>query len=192
MTGSLFEIEIKAQGWMGDYGPEPKTEVAAIDLCSHGAIRLTIGGEVITAGDEDAREYGISESALALLRTLEADHSPEQPVAERLLFHGCGTFLMMGCPIGVDWAVSHAAEVVRITDVVRYDTVDEFEAVRFYGLAVDVPEGEYRSQVVAFAQSAKQPFAGVTKNIADDYEQRMYDEFWQEYEARLARAERGS
>ena len=55
---------------------------------------------------------------------------------------------------------------MRIDDVVRYDTVDETEAVRFPGVAVELSEDEYRLHVVAFAERAKEPFEGIANAIA--------------------------
>lgn len=188
---SPFEILITRQGWLGENEPDLDYDPARVDLCSHGGIRLTIGGQVIALGEDDD-EYGISESALALPRTLESDHSPERRVAERLIFHGCGLILMMGCPVGIDWSVSHLDGQVRIDDVVRYDTVDESDAVRFPSVAAELSEDEYGLHVVAFAQRAKEPFERITKEFADDFEQQQYEEFWEEFDARLARAVRKS
>jgi hypothetical protein len=188
-VGSPFGILITRQGWLGANDPDLGYDPAPVDLCSHGGIRLTIGGQLIALGEDDD-EYGISESALALLRTLESDHSPGQRVAERLVFHGCGNILMMGCPVGIDWSVSHVDGQVRIADVVRYDTVDETEAVRFPGVATELTEDEYRLHVVAFAERAKDPFEGIAKEFADTFEQQQYEEFWEEFDARLGRATR--
>jgi hypothetical protein len=190
-VGSPFEILITRQGWLGANDPDLDYDPARVDLCSHGGIRLTVGGQVIALGEDDD-EYGISESALALLRTLESDHSPAQRVAERLIFHGCGLILMMGCPVGIDWSVSHVGGQVRIDDVVRYDTVDETEAVRFPGVAVELSADEYRLQVVAFAERAKEPFEGIAKEFEDDFERQQYEEFWEEFDARFNRAARNS
>jgi hypothetical protein len=186
-VGSPFEILITQQGWLGENDPDLDYDPAAVDLCSHGGVRLTIGGQVIALGEDDY-EYGISESALALLRTLESDHSPERRVAERLIFHGCGAILMMGCPVGIDWSVSHVDGQVRIDDVVRYDTVNETEAVRFPGVAAELSEDEYRLQVVAFAERAKEPFEKIAKEPADDFGQQQHADFWEEFDARLSRA----
>jgi len=188
-VGSPFEILITRQGWLGENDPDLGYDPAPVDLCSHGGIRLTIGGQVIALGEDDD-EYGISESALALLRTLQSDHSPERSVADRLIFHGCGNILMMGCPVGIDWSVSHVDGQVRIDDVVRYDTVDESEAIRFPGVAAELSESEYRLRVVAFAEGAKELFEGIAKEFADDFEQQQYEEFWEEFDARLTRAVR--
>jgi hypothetical protein len=185
--GDTFEILITRQGWLGEHDPNLDYDPAPVDLCSHGDVRLTIDGRVIATGEHD-EEYGISESALALLRTLESDHSTRRPVAERLVFHGCGRILMMGCPIGIDWSVSHVDGRVRIADVVRYDTIDETEAVRFPGLVATPSENEYRRHVVAFAERAKEPFMGIEKEFSDSHEQREYEEFWEEFDSRLSRA----
>src|SRR5262249_6774365 len=123
----------------------------------------------------------------ALLRTLESGHSPEHPVAERLLLH-CGMLLMLSCPSGIDWSVTHLGERVRLHDVVRYDGTDESGAVRFPGLMVELAEDEYRRQVVAFAEKAKEPFRTTEKVFHDEVDRQDYDVFWQEYDGRLSRA----
>ena len=178
-TLESFTIEITRQGWIG---PEPSH--AKGDLCSHGDIRLVIGGCVIEPGDEEG-EYTISTSALALLRTLESDHSPERPVAGKLVMH-CGELLMLSCPIGIDWSVTHLPGAVRLSEVDRCDPMRP--AARFPGLAVDLAEDEYRRQVVAFAEEAKRPFEGIEKVFYDDVDRQDYEKFWREYDARLRRA----
>jgi hypothetical protein len=187
MTSGAFEIEITKQGWI-----DPKLELddAPNDLCSHGDIRLEIGGQVIVSGKAEPGEvadwWTISTSALALLRTLESDHLPNRLVADRLILH-CGMIEMLTCPIGVDWSVRHLGGRMELADVVRYDTTNEAEGVRFPGLVVEVGEKEYRREVVAFAEKAKQPFVGREKTPSDDYEQQLYEEFWREYDERLNR-----
>ena len=69
-TLPAFAIEITRQGWITS-----EADSVDRDLCSHGDIRLVIGGRVIAPGDGEG-DYTISTSALALLRTLESDHSP--------------------------------------------------------------------------------------------------------------------
>lgn len=174
-----FAIEITKQGWIkeGTYSVEH-------DLCSHGDVRLVIGGRFIDDGDGEG-DYTISTSALALLRTLESDHSPDRPVADKLVMH-CGQLRMLSCPFGIDWSVTHLPGAVRLSDVILN------ESVRFAGLAVDVAEDEYRRQVVAFAEEAKRPFVGVEKVFYDDADRQEYEEFWQEYDARLSRAVQSS
>jgi len=176
---SDFEIEITEQRWITD---EP--ESVRNDLCSHGDIRLVIGGRVIAPGDGRS-DYTISTSALALLRTLELDYASD-PRAETQLILCCGMILMTSCPIGIYWSVTHAGGRVRLTNV---DLCEEIGSVRdFPGLSVDLPEDEYRRQIVAFAQKAKRPFVGIEKVIERDWEQDLYGEFWREYDARLGGA----
>lgn len=184
MRDPAFEIEITSQGWITD---EPGS--ARSDLCSHGGVRLVIGGEVILPGDEDD-DYTISTSALALLRTLESDHSPRAPVAEGLILH-CGMLLMLSCPIGVDWSVRHMGGHVVLDDIVRVDTFDEQGTTRFPGLTVELPEIDYRRRIVAFAEKAKAPFDGVEKVLdPDDWETELYPKFWSEYNTLLDRHSR--
>ena len=134
------------------------------DLCSHGHLRLTIGGVELIGGKES---YGISESALAMLRTLDADHTTTGRVAERMIFHGCGNFLMMGCPIGADFNVRHNAGLVHIDAAVRYETTNGAEGTRFPDLQVVLSEAEYRAQVVEFAVRARELFVGSVKRFSE-------------------------
>ncbi len=67
-----FELVITEQHWIGE-----------ADLSSHGGVRAVIGGLLVTDADDD---YGIAQSALQLLRTLERDHEPRtrhDPAARR-------------------------------------------------------------------------------------------------------------
>jgi len=176
MPDPAFEIDITRQGWIA---PEP--ESARADLCSHGDVRLVIGGRVVAAGD--VGEYTISTSALALLRTLESDHTSGS--GDQLVLH-CGLLLMTSCPIGIDWSVTHSDGEVRLSEVVRCDELGT--VVAFPEIEVVLPQSEYRGQIVHFAEKAKRPFAGAEKVFADDVDRQLYEEFWGEYDARLARA----
>ncbi len=186
-----FHIEIVEQGWITS--DDPGYDAATRDLCTHGDIRLVIGGQMVAAGDGQG-QYGISEAALGLLRTLESDtpDQSEQPFADRLIPHGCGAILMMGCPIGIDWRVRHVNDLVRITDVVRYDATNEAQAMRYPELEVELPLGEYRDEITAFAQRAKEPFDGIEKSFYDDVDRDDYMNFWEEYDRLLEQAARVS
>ena len=144
MNESTFEITILDQGWLDD--------AWEVDLYSHGHIRLTVGGIAVS---DETMNYGISDSALALLRTVESDHTADQPVADRLFFHGCATIPMMACPIGVNWEVRHHSGLVDLSEFVQYPSVDELNAIRFPGLRVTLPLDAYRDQVLTFARQAK-------------------------------------
>jgi hypothetical protein len=179
-----FEIRIEKQDWL-------TSAYADQDLCSHGYIFLKVQDTVITSLDMQ-EEWGISESALALLRTLKYNHpaSHGDPVSECLIFHGCGTLLMSGCPILIDWRVTHSENNVILSDFVKYPTPNENDAVRYTHLYVEMPIGAYRDQIYAFAMEAKRLFEeSPEKQIDDDFDLQMYGEFWNEYNQLLKYAE---
>jgi hypothetical protein len=108
-------------------------------------------------------------------------------MAQRLIFHGCGGILMMACPIGIDWTVTHLAGQVRISDIVRFDTTNVEDVVQFAGLYTDIPVEDYRQEITAFAKIAKEPFAGIPKVFHDDFDRHEYELFWAEYDLLLER-----
>ncbi len=173
-TKGNFSLEIFNQDWLGN---EPEQ----FDLCSHGQLRLIIGDETILDGRET---YGLSESALALLRTLERDHNPDSALAEKMIFHGCGTILMLGCPIGVDWSVRHTSGQVILSDVRRWDWPDEDRPTLFPGQQITLSEDSYRKVVIAFAEEVRQFFRGKEKVFIDETVELSYQKFWQEFDGR--------
>ena len=170
-----FEIRIVRQGWIDDDSRR--------DLCSHGEIDLRIGGQQVSAeGQLDEQwSYGISEAALGMLRTLRYRHTARDRVAERLIPHGCGTVLMMGCNIGIDWAVRHHDSFVHISDVVRYDSNDVGQAIRFPDVSVQIPWSAYATQVTGFATAAREFFRGIEKDRSSESVGGEYDAFWGEF-----------
>lgn len=82
---TVFNFKIETQYWLSN-------EVE--DLCSHGEVHLEVDGTVITQAGR-GEEWGISESALALLRTLDADYISHPECEEGLILHGCGTMLCL-------------------------------------------------------------------------------------------------
>ena len=178
-----FAIRILRQGWLGDD--------ARSDLCSHGEIDLQIGGRQISVDGQvgDGWSYGISETALGLLRTLKYRHTERHRVAWRLIPHGCGTILMMGCDIGIDWSVRHEEGVVCISDVVRYDSNDSSEAIDFSEVRIQIPWRVYAEEVVGFAKEAKAFFQGIEKDKSVETIEGEYDAFWSEFDRLLECAE---
>lgn len=171
-----FSIEVIRQGWLD--GADPHA-----DLCSHGTARIVIGGAEIAGAETDV---GISESALSLMRTVFADRDSSTET-ERLILAGTGALLMMGSPEGVDWNVRHDGDVVMLSDVVRYPTLNEADAVRYGDLEVAVPLSVYAAQIGRFAEQAKHLFEGVDKVIPDSYDRADYEAFWSEYDSLLTR-----
>jgi hypothetical protein len=175
LSSEKFHIEILEQSWLGNEPPQ-------FDLCSHGRLSLEVEGQVILDGREF---YGISETALALLRTLDHDHTLLQSLAEKLIFHGCGTVLMMGCPIGVDWTVIHENDRVQLSQFRRWDSPDEQHPQEFPGLSVTLSFKEYKNQVMAMAAQVREFFQGEFKQFFDVQDQLAYERFWSEFELRF-------
>lgn len=117
-----FEIKILKQYWL-----EPPEE----DLCSHGEIYLNVNGTIITQSGID-EDWGISESALALLRTLDEDYICDPDNEWGLILHGCGTILMMGCPISIHWTVKQLGDQVMLSDFVKVATTDSQTGSIYY------------------------------------------------------------
>jgi len=158
-----FQISIVSQGWITGLEPDPG------DLCSHGPIELTIGGSLITLSGKEHNDYSISTSALLLKRSAIDDHClahSKNPGGD-LIIH-CGTLSMTSCPIGINWNVVHSGDFTRLNNVVRSDSVDRSNAIRFDGLAAELPKRQYRAEVAMFARCAKQPFLREGKLPGDE------------------------
>lgn len=179
-----FELQVRNQHWLGD----PHEQVH--DGCSHGTIRAVIAGTVVTANDD---EYGVNQSALSLLRTLEQDHTRTDPVSGGyLLCHGCGYPLSFGCSnFGTDWVVRHEGDTVVLDRATHYGSVragradpheTEFDA------HARVPIDQYRRQVVAFAEEARDFYLASGPRQLEEWEQKFHQKFWAEFDERLARA----
>lgn len=163
--------------WLG----EPHEQ--AHDGCSHGGIRAVIGGTVVSSDDT---EYGISQSALSLLRTLERDHSPAERLSGGyLLCHGCGYPTHFGCSnFGTDWVVRHDGDTVFLSQPKHFDTVGEIE----FDVLVRVPIEHYRRQCVAFAETVRDFFSSSKPRQLDEWEQDLHEQVWAEFDERLERA----
>ncbi|HDR8435200.1 hypothetical protein CN520_10875 [Bacillus cereus] len=167
-----FIINIENQKWLFNEQE---------DLCSHGEIYLNMAGTIITQAGMD-EEWGISESALALLRTLDKEYICDIENEEGLILHGCGTMLMLGCPISIHWTINHIGKNVILKDFVKVISTDQ-KAIYYEGLHIELNENEYRRQIVSFALQAKELFnKSSDKIILDEFDQRMYTNFWTEYD----------
>ncbi|PFK65076.1 hypothetical protein COJ21_24875 [Priestia megaterium] len=152
------------------------------DLCSHGEIYLSVNGLIITQPRFN-EEWGISESALALLRTLDKDYICDPDSEEGLVFHGCGAILMMGCPISIHWSVKHCGDEVLLSDFVKFTTTNpQVGNMEYKEIKVKLSKEEYRDEIISFALQAKELFDNSSeKIISDDFDKDMYREFWNEY-----------
>lgn len=182
---TTFELQIRNQHRLG----EPHEQFH--DGCSHGGIRAVIAGTVVTSNESD---YGISQSALSLLRTLEQDHTPANPVSGGyLLCHGCGYPISFGCPnFGTDWVVRHEGDIVVLSQATHYAAVHVGRAdrpqEREFDVRARVPMNHYRRQVVAFAEEARAFLLTSEPHRPEEWEQEFPEQFWAEFEERLERA----
>lgn len=177
MTTS-FALHITDQHFLGE------GEEQARDGCSHGGISAVIAGTHVTS---DSVDYGISQSALSLLRTLEQDHTPSERVNDSyLLCHGCAYPTHFGCPnFGTDWVVRHEDSTVVLRQPVHVDIVagdTEFD------VQARVPIEHYRREVVALAESARSFYFSAEPRALEDWEQDLHAQFWAEFDERLERA----
>lgn len=174
---TTFELRIRNHHWLGE------SHEQSHDGCSHGGIRAVIGGRVVTSKDA---EYGISQSALSLLRTLEQNHSPAHPVSGGyLLCHGCGYPTHFGCPnFGTDWAVRHDGDTVVLSQPAHFDAAGE----TVFGVEARVPTEHYRREVVTFAEAVLEFFGAFEPRQVEESEQEFHEQFWAEFEGRLERA----
>jgi hypothetical protein len=72
--------------------------------------------------------------------------------------------------------------------VVRYDGTGAADVVEFPGLGAVIPIERYRAEIAACARTAREPFDGIDKVFADEFDREQYASFWDEYERLLARA----
>lgn len=161
----MFEIEIKDLHWLE--GVEE-----AEDPCLHGRLRVTIGAMVWD--DEGC----VSAGALQLLRSIHQDRSIGEPAGLQMLpccGHGMfpgdlpDTVLIIGCGNGLDFAVTHEGDGVRLS--AQGNT------------AVRVPQAVYRREVYAFADAVEARYTASTpKRLPeDDAQARGYRAFWREW-----------
>lgn len=178
---AMFEIEITDQHWLGE--PHEQSH----DGCSHGGIRAAIAGSVVTSDDTD---YGISQSALSLLRTLEHDHRRVEPVSPGyLLCHACGYPDIFGCGnFGTDWVVRHNGASVLLSEPSHFDS--ESGETKF-DVQAAVPIVDYRGQVLAFAEVPRAFYMTAGPRQLERWEQESHHKFWTEFDSRLGRAAAG-
>lgn len=157
----MFRIDILELCWL-DGMPEEH------DLCAHGIVRIHLGDHVL----ED--EVSMSASALHLLRSVSADHEPDE-MAKLFPTDGfCWTpvgdsIYLGGCPNGgFDGHVVHE---------------DGFVCVALEGLPeVRIPLDQYRAEVFRFADAVEGLFRQSKPKVpSDELDRLWYPIFWQEW-----------
>jgi hypothetical protein len=159
------------------------------DLCSHGTLRVSIGGVALPTEHDGLTDVGVSRAALELLRTLAQDRPANSP--SKVLPHGCGFLVIAAsCPIGVDWSVRHVGQSVSLDDVVVEAVIS---SPRRVDARATLPWTEYRDVVVDFARQAIEFVEAAPKILPDDEWDRNDFERWHaESRALIARFEAAS
>ena len=183
----LFEIRTMEQHWIDSIGMD-------YDLCSHGRLYLRAGDTVLS--DENEDDWGISESALALLRTVKYGHPHMVPALtgldegyrfrggdDTLIYHGCGLILMTGCNIRIRWDVIHRDGNVLLKNFVNCPTANPEETRRYNGLEISMPLSDYAREVHQFATEARKFFEGVEKQFTRSQQwEGEYQAFWDDFD----------
>ena len=163
--------------WINESPDDPK------DQCAHGKVLMSVGDTVFA--DPAEGQWTVSAAALYLLRTIEDDHTPEDPVAEsNFLFPCCGFIaweiegrygvLCQGCNIGIDVWVRHVGSRVLLA---RGDAVSEIEA------------SDWSTAVRSFAREVEAFYSRCSlKREPDDELDRLgWRAFWSEWRSRMGR-----
>ncbi|MFD2697814.1 hypothetical protein ACFSQ0_07400 [Mesonia sediminis] len=170
MTSENFKIELLKTNWIS----ETDTQT---DLCAHGQIRVNIGNEIVVDQTENSG-WTISATAQLLLRTLERNHTKENPVGDQLV-PCCGHFLVFendmeevyigSCPTGIDWEVTHENGIVTLKTESGTETKIDFE--------------NYKSEVLSFVDEVEEFYKNSPeKEIPEDeFDRRGYLQFWKEW-----------
>jgi hypothetical protein len=157
--------------WLAHAAPE-------IDLCAHGAVTVQIGERLLAT--PEAGDWCVSASALYLMRTLTASHTPESPVGEHLI-PCCGHMMYAqndgadvdidGCPSGIDWEVIHEGANVRLRASEGQEEL--------------VPLAEWRRTVFEFADAVAAFYAAsAPKQPSDSYDAQGFAAFQAEWARR--------
>ena len=170
MTKNKFSIELLETHWISD-------EDTQTDLCAHGQMRVIIGTEtVVDQLEKDG--WTISATAQFLLRTLERNHTKENPVGDQLI-PCCGHLLVFdnemdevyiaGCSSGIDWEVTHKYGIVTLKTKNGTETKIDFT--------------HYKNQVLKFVDKVEQFYKySIEKEIPkDDFDRKGYLQFWKEW-----------
>lgn len=151
------------------------------DQCAHGRVAFSIDGVSIIEPEDG--EWSVSTAALYLLRTLTADHTTEQPVAEgNFLFPCCGfnawlcgerySVMCMGCSEGIDTWVRHEGSVVHVS---------------VGDLHHSILRAEWQAAVLGFVRQIEEFYALSSPKTkpAEQLDREGWEAFWTEWKERV-------
>lgn len=164
-----FIIDIVDLYWIDGEKENPE------DLCLHGEVNVTIGGETIA----EKYDCTVSSTALYLLKSIKEDHLINNSCNQMLPC--CGHFIIpndndtveiTGCDTGIDWDIIHQGNFVKLVTEDKKETlidIDEYTKVVF----------DFADKIEAFYKSCKEKVLP-----KDDFDREGYIKFWKEWNNR--------
>ena len=155
--------------WIGDSGGD------TADLCLHGLVSVDIGAEKLSY------PCTVNAAALRMLKTLTEEHTPEDCGEQMLPCCGHSLFAnealdevrISGCNHGIDWAVRHEGDHIRLITLSGRETL------------VGLPR--YRRVVCRFADAVESFYQGSTPKAispGNDIDRNGWTAFWNEWHRR--------
>ena len=158
--------------WINDDGIDDPE-----DLCAHSPVHFEIDGDSIVSPDDG--DVAVSAAAIFLLRTLERDHTEDDPVGDQL-FPCCGhamydtgedDVVICGCPNGIDLNVSHDGKSIQVSAA--------------EGRKYSVPSDDWRQAVMQFSNTVRQFYDdSLEKKPFDDEQAAGYAKMLSEWNRR--------
>jgi len=178
MTRAEFNIDLIKIHWIENCD-DPD------DRCVHGKVRVKIGNEIVADNTDDINDWWtLSAMALHLLRTLETEHTENNPVAQCLI-PGEGhhinynekdfsVHIETAYPMvrGCNWWVTHSEKNIT------------FETEN--GYITSIPFQTYKEEILAFVDKIENFYkTSSPKNLPiDKYDREGYLKFWNEWHTR--------
>jgi len=169
---SVFELKAKNLHWLEGSNPFE-------DCCLHGAVYLSIGGVLLSDGNDS--DWTVSTAAFNLLKTVKQDHKVGDG---RPLIPHCGhtmwvvesepdSLYLGGCDIGIDWTIGH--ESGKVTHKLKDDK------------SIVMSAEDWRKAVCQFSDEVFEFFMTAwPKKINDDEDLKGFELFmslWRQYRA---------
>ena len=169
----MITLQLHRPHWIKDEGDDPE------DQCAHGSLEFRVGDQEFVSIDDG--DWTVSAAALFLMRTVTANYSPGDSLAEEnFLIPCCGftifpsektefPFYIVGCDTGVDPTIKHENEEILISLGEKQAIVSCLDWARAVLSFVEQVEGFYKSSAKKVA-------------ISDELAKQGWDFFWADWE----------
>jgi hypothetical protein len=164
-----FEINILNQYWIDD---DPNN---VTDLCSHGELEIYINDvKIIDASDKC--DWTLPTTTLSLLRSIDGVNEPK---SEKILH--CGEWMMLGCPIEIDWKCEYYGNSIIIPKVIKCLTTN-IESSEYFYTNCTIPRPIYGKEIVKFAKNVLQFYENSLPREIDvnEFDYQFYQDGWKE------------